>query len=316
MPITNAKGRDISLWNVIQDWDLFAAANDFVLIRTGQNNYEDKMLRSHYAEALKRKMRIGLWHFVQPNLVNAEEQAMKFVSIYKSLPRQEKMIALDCEDISFKTETGYNVTTPLGKSQYTWLVSTMINVIQRELPGLRVGIYTRKFFWNEWVYTPGTPYTFNGRQYTTPDWSKNWLWVASYNAGAPYLPTPWLTWTFWQDGADITAGADRKVDRDYFNGAPQAMDAFFGIPSVTPPPVVVLPPVTPPTTVPKVVIPKTTLRIRKDPSLTARVIGTSIAGEVFELASQEKIVSGGVTYVPIKTYIAIEQNGQKLADLK
>jgi GH25 family lysozyme M1 (1,4-beta-N-acetylmuramidase) len=313
----NAKGRDISLWNNIQDWDLFSAANDFVLIRTGQNNYEDKMFRSHYAEAKKRKMRIGLWHFVQPNLVNATEQAMTFVKIYKSLPVRERIIALDCEDISFKTELGYSVTTPIGKSQYTWLVSTMVNTIIREIPDIRIGIYTRKFFWNEWVYTPGTPYTFNGVQYVTPDWSKYWLWVASYNAGSPYLPAPWQTWTFWQDGADLTAGCDRKVDRDTFNGTPQAMDTFFGIPQPVTPPVIVTPPiVVPPTVTPKVVIPKTALRVRKDPSLTARIIGTSSAGEVFELASQEKIVSGGVTYVPIKTYIAIEQNGQKLADLK
>jgi GH25 family lysozyme M1 (1,4-beta-N-acetylmuramidase) len=314
--MANAHGRDISLWNKIDNWDLFSAANDFALIRTGQNNYEDPQFRDHYNNALKKNMRIGLWHFVQPNLTNAEEQAGKFISIYKSLPRKEKIVALDCEDISFKTETGYNTTTPLGKSQYTWLVATMISLIQRDIPGIRVGIYTRKFFWNEWVYTPGTPYTFGGVKYITPDFSKNWLWVASYNAGAPYLPAPWLTWTIWQDGADLTPGAERKVDRDYYNGTPESMDAFFGIPTVSLPPVVIPPVVTPPTTIPKVVVPKTTLRLRKDPSLTARIIGTSSAGEIFELASQEKIVSGGVTYVPIKTYIAIEQNGQKLADLK
>ena len=170
--MANAKGRDISLWNVIQNWDLFAAANDFVLIRTGQNNYEDRLFRSHYQEAKKRRMRIGLWHFVQPNLVNAHEQAMTFVKIYKSLPEQERIIALDCEDISFKTELGYSITTPLTKSQYTWLVSTMLNDIMREIPGVRIGIYTRKSFWNQWVHTPGTPYSFNGVPYVTPDWSK------------------------------------------------------------------------------------------------------------------------------------------------
>jgi len=266
-----AKACDMSMYNRVISWPALSKAVDMVLLKSSQNNYIDSTFRDKWANAQANNIRTGVWHFYHPN-VDYGIQSKTFLDIYNTLNPKPKAIALDCEDISYKTSEGtWARVDPNSKQEYTLWVMNWLTVVERST-GVVPGIYTRKSFWDNWVCRSGEKFVYSGKEFTAPDWSRYWLWVANYYVTNPAIPLDWKTWKFWQWGTYQTDGIQTPVDADWYNGTVQDMDAWLG----TPP----KPPVTPP--VDPVVPVKPTLRykanatinIRSYPNTYAPIVGT------------------------------------------
>jgi lysozyme len=84
--------------------------------------------------------------------------------------------------------------------------------------GMKPIIYTS---WSEWAALTGNSDAFNDYP----------LWIAYYpNTVEPKLPTPWITWSFWQfSPKGRVAGISADVDMDFFLGNFDQLYALAGI---------------------------------------------------------------------------------------
>jgi murein DD-endopeptidase MepM/ murein hydrolase activator NlpD len=241
----NAKIVDISTYNHIRDPQLLKQTITGVLIRVGQKNFEDNHFREHVATCRTNNIPFGGWWFMHPNY-SGEAQALKFLELYGSLGSQHR-IFLDCENISYTEPDGTKILiNPNSKNEYTHFISVWLSQVEATT-GIVPGIYTAFWFWQQWVYPSGTVYSYQGTQYTTPNWSHYPLWVANWEVQEPLLPHGWTTWKFWQYGARVTPGiwnsnpATDQTDADRFNGTPAEAIAYLNMNGETPPPPVVDP---------------------------------------------------------------------------
>lgn len=227
--------RDLSVWNKIVSWQRFAKVTAGVLLRTSQNNWEDTSFRSKYAAAIAEKMRVAIWHFVEPDKAPGP-QADTFAGIYKSLPQNHRKW-LDCEEIHYWTRdvpAREVYIKPKSPQQYTYLLKVMLDRLEADDPNNLPGIYTRKTFWDDWTLPANEKFWYEGKQYTTPDWGKYLLWNAYYGTTMPqyYIPLEWRAeqnWTFWQDGAFLVDGAEGVIDHNFFNGTLAELDEVFAV---------------------------------------------------------------------------------------
>jgi GH25 family lysozyme M1 (1,4-beta-N-acetylmuramidase) len=225
-----------------------------VIMRMGQNTWEDNLFRAHYANAIKYGVSFGVYWFYQPDCPPGPQVAA-FMKVYNSLPIKPKVISLDVENISYWTPLldadGKSVIGPDGKEvdilinvlppsatiHSGWLM-TWLTEIER-LTGVVPGIYTRQDYWNAWTNADTA-------------WAHFFLWIASWTnySSDIRMPRDWKIWTVWQyvGGTNRQDGVIGPVDGNYFNGDQAAMDKFFGNePYTTYIPVVTVPDVeTPP----------------------------------------------------------------------
>jgi GH25 family lysozyme M1 (1,4-beta-N-acetylmuramidase) len=224
---------DVSQWNVITDWALLKESCEGILIKSSQGIVEDPTFRLKFAGSKSNDMRVGIWHFYQPDM-DWKIQADAFLKIYNSLPASQKppWIGLDCEESAWVDDKGVKHTDlPPSVAIYSaglaqWLITIVVET------KITPTIYTRASWWNQWV-TPG-------------HWNIYPLWVAHYGVVKPTLPRDWAgnQWQFWQWGESQTPGIKMPVDSDWFDGTEEELDVLFGIGAVpiTPAPVVPTPP--------------------------------------------------------------------------
>lgn len=227
------EGKDISMYNNIKDAVALKKAISFLLIRAGEQNYEDIHFRTHVSIARANQIPLGLWWFMQPDY-SPDIQAQKFNEIYASLGTKQRMF-LDCENISYTLPDGTKVLiNPRSMDEYTWFVTSWLEQV-KAFTGIVPGIYTAYYFWQQWVHTKGTTYNYNGVSHVTPDWSQYPLWVANWEVQTPMIPHGWTNWTFWQYGARVTPGIWNtnptvdQTDSDRFNGTPQEVATYLNL---------------------------------------------------------------------------------------
>jgi GH25 family lysozyme M1 (1,4-beta-N-acetylmuramidase) len=239
------------------DWAKLKQLGVGVIMRMGQNTWEDQLFRGHYANAIKYGVSFGVYWFYQPDCPPGPQVAA-FLKVYNSLSVKPKVISLDVENISYWTPLldadGHDVIGPDGKEVdvlinvlppsaaihsgwlYTWLTEI------EKATGVVPGVYTRQDYWNAWTVASYA-------------WDHFFLWIASWtNYSADIrMPRDWKVYTVWQyvGGTNRQDGVIGPVDGNYFNGDQAAMDKFFGnetyttyIPVVVTPPVQTAPPAT------------------------------------------------------------------------
>jgi GH25 family lysozyme M1 (1,4-beta-N-acetylmuramidase) len=215
------------------DYNLLAKNVSAVMIRTGQSTFEDTEFRKHYAGARAAKIPIGLWHFLQPD-TPAQGQVDSFLKIYNSLPHKPKVIALDVENIQyFDVSLGKNINVMPPSRDFAHRETLKWCKDVRAATGGKVGIYTRKNYFEQWMTS-------------TPDWYQFWMWIAAWyqytGQVPPALPWSWPEYKLHQyaGGGQGTPGVDPiSTCKEYFNGTHAECMAFFEPEFAESPPVVV-----------------------------------------------------------------------------
>lgn len=164
-------------------------------------DYTDRLYHQNAKGTFHAKLINGPYHFARPQPGrSAKDEAHHHLQvvhaaggIYKgALPP-----TLDLEWVS-----------GLGTSELQSWTKTWLQTVEKEV-GVRPFIYTGQWFWGPRL---GDPRSFFGRY---P------LWLAAYvNNPAPFVPSAWKTWTFWQftDKGSVP-GISMPCDVSRFNGS-------------------------------------------------------------------------------------------------
>lgn len=212
------------------DWTLLKQNVSAVMIRAGQGIWEDPSFRAHYANAVKNKMPFGVWWFCQPDMA-AAPQIAAFLKIYNSLAVKPIVIAYDVEEIDYRDDSGkmQKLFPPSKQFNHDNVMAWCKGV--QSATGARVGIYTRKYYFEEWTNP-------------TAEWYQFWMWIAAwYNYTGqvpPDLPWDWPNYKIhqYQGGGLGTPGVDPATTcKEYFNGTHAELLSFFGAHEEVIPPV-------------------------------------------------------------------------------
>jgi GH25 family lysozyme M1 (1,4-beta-N-acetylmuramidase) len=191
------------------DWTQVAGAgNKFAFIKATEGDY---YVNPYYASDVAAAKTAGLYvsgyHFGIPNAgdgaVNQADYAVKNGSYTADGHTLPLML-----DIEYDPNTSFDGTSGwcygLTSSQLVSWITAFDDEAQR-LTGQAPIIYTTADWWKTCA---GNSSAFASDQ----------LWIASYSASSPLLPTGWSNWMFWQYTSGGTVpGITVKVDEDYFN---------------------------------------------------------------------------------------------------
>lgn len=224
--MTQPKVVDVSIYNDFTNWDQVALSVDGIIMRATWRNYVDATCAPNLVEAVKRNLRVGLYHFYQPD-TEWSIQLNTFLNFYLA-QKQKTVIGLDCEDVVYTDSAGRKVEIyPPSRSVYTnWLCQWLLAV--EKVTGQVPTIYTRKSYWEQWVSTPAGW-----------DWTKYPLWVANYGVSSPAIPKPWaqVGYTLWQySSTERIPGIYGNVDASWFHGDIAALERYMPRPGVVVPP--------------------------------------------------------------------------------
>lgn len=199
-----------------------------VIMRCGQDNFEDSSFRVFWNAAWVAKVPAGVYFFYQPD-IGAARQIVNFLKIYDSLTVKPKAIFLDVEDIY--VGGGKPNIVPPSIAFNTVGIRSWLDAVEKAT-GIVPGIYTRANYWNAWVTR-------------SADWEHYPLWIATwtqYSANV-VMPLDWDKWLFWQyeGGTGRQDGVTGPVDLDFYNGTQAEMEAYFGAAPTPPPPPIPVP---------------------------------------------------------------------------
>lgn len=194
------------------DGPLLAKSVSSVMIRAGQGVWEDPLFRYHYKICVDNKIPFGIWWFNQPNM-EASPQVNASMTVWNSLPLKPLVIAYDVEEIDYKdlADGVWKKLFPPSRRFSHDNVLKWCRDVKSYTKG-NVGIYTRKFYFEQWTYE-------------TDEWYDYWMWIAAwYNWTGqvpPALPWKWPTFKIHQfeAGGLGTPGVDpAHTCKEYFNG--------------------------------------------------------------------------------------------------
>lgn len=110
--------------------------------------------------------------------------------------------------VDVETLSGVSATTAEARLRQ-WLAHVEAAIGKRPI------IYTAAYFWRDAL--------------GNPDLSGYPMWVANYGVECPLVPSPWVTWDFWQyTDAGAVSGIVGPVDHNHFNGSVEVLQAFAG----------------------------------------------------------------------------------------
>lgn len=190
-----------------------AAGASFVVIRAGQNTWEDEDFKRNYAAAKEAGLPRGVYFFYDSR-VPPEAQAVLCASLIAG-DHPEIGVWLDLEE-------NYN-----GKYKGWQNWKLCLNKLKQGIE--RVGIYTGPGYWNA-----NKPPLIELPYFKTFP-----LWIANYDVLQPAIPVPWTDAILWQIGTPAVGeqyGCESvEVDMNYFNGDPIAFLRFSSFaPSIPP----------------------------------------------------------------------------------
>jgi lysozyme len=133
----------------------------------------------------------GAYQYFEPS-EGAREQAALVVQKVGRLGPRDLPVALDAET------TGGLTPENLISQFRVWL-----SMVEQQT-GKRPVIYTASYFWDALHDT---------------ELNAHALWIASYPASCPDLPSEWKHWTLWQKGTGTVPGIATAVDLDEFDGS-------------------------------------------------------------------------------------------------
>ena len=224
-------GTDISFYQDLPetpqgvDFNKMKGAADFVIIRAGQNLWQDSDFRSNWTAAKGVGLPRGSYWFYD-NRADPKSQAELWF----------QTLAEDYGELPLFADIEHEIA-----GQYfgwrSWL--DFLERMKSLVGDKEIGIYTSPNYWRE--HAPGSVTHSTDLEY----FHRYTLWIAHYGVEVPRIPKPWDTeeWLFWQFtsvGDGKAFGAESKgIDLNYFHGDPQLFQRRFGLPE--PDPEVILP---------------------------------------------------------------------------
>lgn len=191
-----------------------AANAGYVIIRAGQNVWEDKKFDVSWAASKGWLPRGSYWFY--DSRIDPKIQAQKYISCFAD-PKDMGELPLWCD---FEDTYG----GPFGTWRHWY---DFIETLKLIAPEKAIGIYTGYYYWTERTL----PHLITPAQLAY--FKQHPLWIANYNVTAPMVPKPWDTWTLWQftdNGNGPLYGVESKnIDLNYFNGDATAFLAEFGL---------------------------------------------------------------------------------------
>lgn len=139
------KGIDISAWqNKIPAFD-----GDFIIIRAGYAEVEDKKFKEHYKNALKLGKKVGVyWYSYALDVENARKEARKCLEVIENLDISMG-VWFDMEDGDrFKAENSFTFT----KNNITSMCNAFCEIV--ESAGYYAGIYASYSWLQQYINCP------------------------------------------------------------------------------------------------------------------------------------------------------------------
>ncbi len=196
---------DISFWQVTADFEkMMGEGVGGVIIRGGQNLWEDSQAKSFMDGATVARMPFGSYWFYDSR-VSPQAQAAKWRDVLIGY-NTELWIWADYEE-------NYNGPYTGWKHFYDFLEEC-----RRLMPERKLGIYTGYYYWIDHSPNPIT------QAASLSYFGQYPLWLAWYTANPAdvIIPKPWTELTFWQytsSGDGYKYGvASREVDMNKFMG--------------------------------------------------------------------------------------------------
>jgi len=192
-----------------------------VMVRAGQGIWEDPLFRYNYQLCIDNKIPFGIWWFCQPNMP-ANYQVNAFMTVWNSLPVKPVVIAYDVEEIDYRDDNGImqKLFPPTRQFNHDNVLAWCKQI--KAATGAKVGIYTRKNYFESWTFE-------------TDEWYQFWMWIAAWylytGEVPPALPWNWHEYKLhqYQGGGQGTPGVDpAQTCKEYFNGTHAECLNFFG----------------------------------------------------------------------------------------
>jgi lysozyme len=219
--MSNVLGTDVSFYqddpNTPRGIDfekMKAAGAKFVIIRAGQNLWEDNEFEISWKASKGVLPRGSYWFY--DSRIDPKMQAKKWLSCFDDA-RDIGELSLWCD-----FEDRYGGAFGTWKHWYNFMEE--LKVLR---PGVKLGIYTGYYYWRENTIAKAIPTASLNyfKQYP--------LWIANYGTNVPLVPEPWDTWTLWQftdNGDGRKYGVESlNIDLNYFNGDEDEFRARFQI---------------------------------------------------------------------------------------
>ena len=202
---------DVSFYQGTIDWEVMRSKTDAVIIRAGQDNWEDSHFERNWSEAGRLDMKRGAYWFYDDRTSPGAQAQLVASLLQDDLPEMEVW----CD-----WENSYG-------GQFSGLknVVAFMQAVEEKLHKVRVGMYTGYF----WFRENSNPIT-NASQYAYL--KEKPLWLAFYGEAANIrVPAPWTTLLLWQYGTP-PIGPDygvesAEIDMNYFNGTQEDFDQRY-----------------------------------------------------------------------------------------
>lgn len=208
---------DVSFYQGNINWEVMRSRTDAVIIRGGQNTWEDPRFRRNWGEAKRLGMKRGTYWFYDDRTSPGAQAQLLASLLQDDLPEME--VWCDWE----KSYGGSFAGLPN--------VVAFMQAIEDRLPDVQVGMYTGYYWFRE-----NTSAITNASQFTYL--KDKPLWLAYYgNAAEIRIPAPWTSLLLWQYGTPAV-GAEygvetTEIDMNYFNGTQSDFEQRYG--TTTPP---------------------------------------------------------------------------------
>lgn len=191
--------KEITAWI---DFEKMKSVSQFVIIRAGQNTWEDICFDISWKAAKDAGLPRGSYWFYDSR-AKPSAQAQKWIEV---LGDDLGELPLWCD---FEDRYGGNYGS--WKHWYDF-----IEALKSLAPNKQIGVYTGPYYWPEKTVQAGIPIQSLNYFRQFP------LWIAHYGPPAPMIPKPWDTWDLWQftdSGNGSVYGAQSgDIDLNYFDG--------------------------------------------------------------------------------------------------
>ncbi|HVW29064.1 MAG TPA: GH25 family lysozyme [Polyangiaceae bacterium] len=194
------QGLDVSYYQGAVDWGaVYGAGYRFGIARVSDGlSHPDERFDENWTGMATAGFVRGAYQYFEPS-EDAVEQAALVVREVGRLGPLDLPVALDAET------TGDVALVDLVPMFRAWLAAVESGTGKRPI------LYTASYFWNTLA---------------DADLSDHALWVSSYPATCPDVPSIFRSWTFWQKGTDHVPGISPAVDVDEFDGSLGELLAF------------------------------------------------------------------------------------------
>jgi lysozyme len=196
------QGLDVSDYDPDTQWVTVAqVGRSFAYVKaTEGDDFTNPYFASDWAATKAQGISRGAYHYFHPE-IDPLSQADYFLSVMGTLSSTDLPAVLDWE------ETGGLSVSAQIQSALVWLAQV------QSVTGKAPVIYVDPSFWN----ALGNPTQFASYP----------LYIANYEVTCPFIPAPWSSWTFWQQGTGPIDGVQSAAaDLDEFNGSLAQLHSF------------------------------------------------------------------------------------------